>query len=398
MMMKVAVVHPFGFVDSIPTLCSVASGIVSRGGQVYLFWCGGETGAMDRSIWTASCNIGGRAGHGIVTRVSELLDRRKLLARQFSVQKFDLIICVDAYGLIIGAPLARSAGIPLIYFSLELLFWGELNKMSLFALKAAECIYIRRTSAVVIQDRVRADALRASTRYIPELLHELPNAWPDQVVVEKSNILRQKLLIPEEIKIVVHAGSCSRWTLVAELAESAQAWPDEFVLVIQNRFPLGNSAYEARLQRAIDSRRVYFLGEPCPSSDLVNLLSEATIGAALYKCYQDAMLGANLMLAGKSSGKFSTYLQAGLPVIVNRTGGLDGLVEHYQCGGVVETIEDFGKCLHWLADRLESAGAAARQCFKMEYSSARYLPQVIDSFESLLPDRASSACRIPRHL
>ncbi len=377
--MNVAILHPFRFVDSIPTLVSVAAGLVERGAQISLFWCGNASDACVNPIWKEVIDIGEHSGHGIFSRVNELSSRRKTFARHLREREFDLVICVDAYGLVIGTPLARSRKVPVVYFSLELLFWREIHKFSLFALKSTELIYIRQTSSVIIQDRPRANALRASTWYTPKRLHELPNAWPGEVVGGRSNVLRTRLGIPEGVNIVVHAGSCSRWTLVAELAESAQAWPEGYVLAIQSRFSLGDSAYEARLKRAIDGRRVFFLGEPCPSTELVKLLSGATIGVALYKCIPEDMLGANLLLAGKSSGKFSTYLQAGLPVIVNRSAGLDGLVEKYRCGAVVERIEDCGMCLKTLTGRLKAAGDAARDCFRQEYCSEKYLPPVLDS-------------------
>jgi hypothetical protein len=173
--------------------------------------------------------------------------------------------------------------------------------------------------------------------------------------------------------------------MVAELAEAATTWTKEWVFVIQSRIPIGSSAYEQRLLKLVDGDKVRILPAALSQSALLEILSGADVGLAFYAVRErHPTLGRNLELAGKSSGKFSSYLHAGLPVICNQRGGLATYVEKWGCGKVVSSVDDIKMAMTPITQELEKFSDAARRCFSAEFATDRYLPNICNDIGKMV--------------
>ncbi|MBP6505936.1 MAG: hypothetical protein KA257_00095 [Opitutaceae bacterium] len=381
MHMRIAVVHPYDYYDSIPTLVALGMAVSQAGWRPALFYYG-KLSVLESSPWATIHGMKRVSGRGIRARLTETRQWRQALKEQLSVEKFVIIICVDPMGLVIGAPVAKDFSIPLFYFSLEMLFWRELRAASIWALKAMETFQGRRAKWTIIQDEQRANALRRSWGMRELNFIQLPNAWPGPVRKTRSTKLRESLALPARMKIAVHAGTISEWTMVAELADAVRFWPDDWIMVVQSRFPIGEGAYEQRLRQCTSTERVRLLPVALSAPDLLELLSGADVGLVFYATREGHVtFGRNLVLAGKSSGKFSSYLQAGLPVICNQIGGVAHYVDKWRCGRVVKTTAEVGSALNEIGRDYSGYADAARRCFHGEFASEKYLPKIIQTIQ-----------------
>ena len=112
---------------------------------------------------------------------------------------------------------------------------------------------------------------------------------------------------------------------------------------------------------------------------LGEVLRGADLGIALYKpTFQDIYTGKNLEYIGLASGKFSTYLQNGLPVMVDGGGLMADLTLSEGLGVVVEEHSQIPATLSGLAT--EGMRGASRQAFLNHLDARNH----IDAFEQLL--------------
>jgi hypothetical protein len=96
-----------------------------------------------------------------------------------------------------------------------------------------------------------------------------------------------------------------------------------------------------------DTTKVYVSKESFPTSDeLGKLMDSVDIGIALYQQIPGSItLGNNLKYLGMSSGKIATYLQHGIPVIINEIGEMSEFVRNQNLGFVVRGPEEISGCL-----------------------------------------------------
>jgi glycosyltransferase involved in cell wall biosynthesis len=125
--------------------------------------------------------------------------------------------------------------------------------------------------------------------------------------------------------------------MVSYLIESAKTWPSDWALVLHNRYGLDKSTYQYYRQFR-DQPNLYFSLNPEPDpNQLFKLLHSADLGIALYKSHENSIwLGKNIRHVGLASGKISTYLQHGVPVLVNEIGELSDCVRHHELGVVID--------------------------------------------------------------
>ncbi|MCX7148600.1 MAG: hypothetical protein NTY05_04180, partial [Rhodocyclales bacterium] len=70
-------------------------------------------------------------------------------------------------------------------------------------------------------------------------------------------------------------------------------------------------------------------------------IASADLGVCLFKpTLETRYEGKNMLFIGLSSGKFSLYLQAGLPVMINEVGEMSELVRTHGLGRVVSSASD----------------------------------------------------------
>ena len=247
--------------------------------------------------------------------------------KQLDRENYKLIIGVDRDGIIEASYLSQLMGIPYGFISYEILFGDEIG--SIF--KKEEIGACKHIDFAVCQDEVRSSSLSEENHIPFEKIIQIPVAGRGLKKGEKTRFLHTLLNIPFDKKIALFMGSIAKWSMIPELVQSVDNWPDEWVLVLHNRYGLNT------LIRDIQSKKIYISSESYSKpDDLSIMLHSVDLGIALYNpTFEGIYTGKNLKHLGLSSGKISTYLQHGVPVLTNEIGLLSDYIRSYDAGIVV---------------------------------------------------------------
>jgi glycosyltransferase involved in cell wall biosynthesis len=146
---------------------------------------------------------------------------------------------------------------------------------------------------------------------------------------------------------------------------SVAGWPDPWVLLLHERYGRARAVLGDALARhePLLGRKI-FISESAADmvDDLGSVLAGVDAGLAFYEPdYKTPYTGKNLQQLGTASGKVSTYLRYGVPVILNDIGLFPEEARRHGFGHVADGPGDIGRQLDACADgRL---GANARRYF-----------------------------------
>jgi hypothetical protein len=246
----------------------------------------------------------------------------------------DLIIGVDAAGIVIASLLARLKGCSIALFSYELFFESEIGKFR----KRSEIEACRELEFAVVQDPPRGDQLARENQIECSKMIYMPVAAAKSREAS-GGWLRSKLKIPKSKKIAVCMGSLTEWSGFDRLLTDLDRWPEDWCLVAHHRYGFSDSI-ATKLQKKHPDTLFLSTESFETNEDLGRLLGDADIGIAFY-CpdYRSEYTGLNLYYIGLASGKISTFLEFGVPVLVNQIGDMADDVRAEQLGFVVESVE-----------------------------------------------------------
>ena len=252
-------------------------------------------------------------------------------------------IGVDRDGVIEASYLSRLLGIPYGLISYEIFFRDETSAR----FKNEEIGACAHIDFAVCQDDVRSSLLAEENQIHIEKVINIPVAGRGVRKGEKTQYLHNRLNIPSDKRIALYIGSIAKWTMIEELVQSVDNWPDEWVLVLHNRYGINSEVnkfigYER-------SKSIYISNESYPTpKDLSEMLHSADLGIALYKPTFDGIYtGNNLKFLGLSSGKIATYLQHGIPILTNENGLISDYIRESGAGYIIDDLKE-------ISERLES--------------------------------------------
>ncbi|NDJ10849.1 MAG: hypothetical protein EBY17_06605 [Acidobacteriia bacterium] len=277
-----------------------------------------------------------RFGFNLLTGVAALLCDPSIL-----FQRYALVIGVDRYGLVEASAIGRLLGIPTALISYEIFFADECSP----GFKEVERRAARSIRFAVCQDAVRTEFLSRENNIPVENILCVPVAGRTPKAGDRTYRLHDRLGIDRSKKIALVSGSIEHWSGIGPLASSVGDWPSDWVLVLHDRYA---AASAAEFQKRAGNARVYVSNWDIPDvRDIGQLLRSADLGIALYTPdFQSRYTGKNLQHIGLASGKISTYLQHGLPVLVNDVGEISDLVRRHNVGYVITNVRDIAPLLH----------------------------------------------------
>jgi O-antigen biosynthesis protein len=288
---------------------------------------------------------------------------------------FDLIIGVDA-GVIEASWIARHSGAAHALLSYEIFFADEISPRA----KALEIEACRDISFAICQDGLRSRKLCLEQQIAPAKILHIPVAGRRyQPATTKPRLLHRLFDLPDDTKIALHIGSFEGWTHAHYLLESTKYWPDDWVLVIHERY--GRSPETQQLVRNLAAAgRVKLSGETFDNFRLMKeFIQSADAGIALYRPMpDDKYLGQNMKYVGLSSGKISSYLQHGIPVITHDIGELSDWIRFYGAG-LVAPLDTPLRPMTFPAESTE----ACRTLFETHLDLERFGPSLIERLASL---------------
>ncbi len=295
------------------------------------------------------------------------------------VGRYKLVIGVDRYGIVEASSIGRLLGIPCGMISYELFFSEETGPQ----FKEVERKASRQIQFAICQDKLRASHLSSENDIPIDRIVCVPGAGRAAKPGEKTYLLHDRLGIDRGKKIALVSGSIDEWAMIKELTEAVRFWPEEWVLVLHDRY---SSETAEHFKAGCGSDRVFVSKIQIPDIRMIGLiLHAADLGIALYRPdYKSYYTGNNLKHIGLSSGKISSYLQHGLPVLTNELGEISELVRRNRLGFVVRDVNDIrhvltdydrerysGRCLDFFSKNLDLNLLAERILSTIDQSITR---------------------------
>ena len=259
------------------------------------------------------------------------------------VDNYSLIIGVDRDGIIAAAMVAQQLRVPCGLISYEIFFADEAGDN----FKQPEIAACANLQFAVCQGKERSQQLATENKIPLARIIDIPVAGRFVRRGERNDTLHTALGLPPGTKIALYVGSMvSKWAMTNELIANTECWDDNWALVLHGRYNDHNM--QRFIQRHEPVKRVYFTPQSgLPFEAMQTLVMGADLGIALYRpTFANKYEGNNLKYLGLSSGKISTYLQHGVPIVVNDIGEMSEHVDKYELGIHIHGLDELPARLH----------------------------------------------------
>ena len=357
---RVLIIHTDGNSFNNPTLKCVIDLLLENGCQVDLRYPRTHAPMPERegirflpfgiNLWRLKVAIFDRLSWRWLAELSVLLERI------FLYRRYDLIVGVDRQGLVEAGILHRSTGTPHVFFSFEIMFESETSARY----KALERESAKTVSLWVVQDESRARLLETENGLSPSCKFLLPLASAG-CGAQDANRLRDRLGIPADRKVAIALGSVSGWSMTDRILQGVADWPEPWVLIVHERYGRTRELLRTQLVQYahLVGRRIFISDVAADMvDDLGSILSGVSVGLAFYEPdFKTPYTGRNLANLGMASGKISTYLRYGVPVILNDIGLFPGEARRHGFGRVVADPGAIGSQLDQCGDALHVGNA-----------------------------------------
>ena len=363
----IVIVFPEGEIDSVPSLLAAIHEFSRLGYHVHVFareregYLRPPSAGRVRYCWHRSLKRGAHWVDIIARGLYWLVASVRIRCRT----RVACVIGVDQSGLIWARWLDVVLGAPLVYWSLEIQPREELSTAREHRMKTLEQHAARDVSALIVQDQEREQLLRDCSLVltgVPTVL--VPNSPEGRAAKRRSRYLRDFFGIADNARIILHSGSLAEWACALELAESTQAWPEDWVLVFHSCRSMGSDQYTALVRKATRPGRIYLSEEPLSSDRYPELVRSAHIGVAFYREIPGCPTSQrNARHIGWSSGKAASYLFEGVPIIYTGGGLFDATWQEYGCGEKVHDPRHTVDAISTLFENYEARCTEAVRCF-----------------------------------
>lgn len=297
-------------------------------------------------------------------------------------KKYTTFIAIEKLGLVL-ANLFNYNKVPLIYYSLELYYTPPLGiqRFAFNAIRGLEILAHRNAIATIIQDADRAKFLfdyNSISEGAQEILY-LPVSMIGDPFKERTEFLYENLGIPRDKKIFLQLGMIASARMSLELAESAQKWPDDWVLVMHGTFYNG---IEHQIKNLNKKGNIFLSKKKILFSDIPKLVSSAHVGLVFYKSINSDNYYNNYYI-GSSSGQLAHYLQCGIPIITLNIPSLKKVVDEFQCGIAVSNVDSIEEAAKLIFKNREFFRDRAFICYEAKYCFENHFKNINNFIKSL---------------
>lgn len=323
--MNLLIIHPEGNIKNNPNLYALTKVLVSEGYRIVIF-------SLHRpGIYQGELFEGARFEFYGLDRSKNLKTKLRLLK-----QNFNHIIGIDQ-GIIEAARMAKVLNVSYSFLSYEIFFDKELAKLK----NTTELKHKRQSKKAcrdiefaLVQDEVRKSILAEEYNISPEKILLMPVAGTGIRPLDKTTYFHEKLNIPADKKILLYMGWMDELQ-INRMTEISAYMADSWVIVVHSRYQ-----YTGKIPDNLNAEKIYFsMDTPIENiDDMGILLSGADAGFCSYKATFDSpFTGDNITYIGMSSGKTTTFLQYGIPVVVENLSLWDEIVDKEHIGLVLNS-------------------------------------------------------------
>lgn len=297
--------------------------------------------------------------------------------RYVRTERYSFFIGVEKMGLIWAGLLSELTGTRVVYYSLEL--YDEQHPFFIGmpgfpALRRLEKKYHRKSTATIIQDKLRGEYLFRSNGIIDNRLMLLPVSVPGAPAGHKTDFFRAKWGIPPNIPIVLYLGLIEDARHCLNLSYVARDNAGKFSVVYHG---YGNAKFLDKIRDA-GGEAVVLSTELVPEDLLPDIVASADIGLALYR--NDC---ANDLLTAFSSEKVALYCRAGVPFIAFDTVSYRELVKRFQCCVLIKDIRELPQAVEVILNDYSAYSTNAIKAFHKYYQYEKNVVQVIKELNSM---------------
>jgi len=384
---RIALIYHGGHYPIVPSLIAMVNTLTENNYEIDVFCCKDRslTIPIFNSLVTEyfldqPYNIG-----TIKWKANYMFNWLPKILLQCSKRKYNLLIGVDPWGLVLAGITGKLLNIPYGYFSLELYFHDELHSPYLKILKKLESYFNKKSLFTISQDADRGELLRKENKLGEKaVIVSLPNAADGEAVIERTQYLREKFGIPGGTPIILQAGLISYVNKQLEIAKAFRGSKLDCALIFHSpKKIVDNDDYARELLNEIDNKRIFLNIESLPDSEYgQKIIKSADIGLALY----DAQ-GLNVYTMGLSSGKIAKYLQCGIPVITSDFPTLKKWIEEFKCGETISEINQLGSAINKIILEYSEYSKRAIECFNKKYHFRKHFKNVLNYLNIACDDK-----------
>ena len=291
-------------------------------------------------------------------------------------------IGIEKLGLIV-ADLTNCNNIPQIYYSLELYYSSPpgIRGLAFNVTRELEKAAHNNSQSTIVQDEERGNILFGYNdidKDKQDILY-LPVSVLGDSFKERTNYFYETLGIPRDKKIFLQLGMIASLRMSAEIAESAQNWPDDWVLVMHGNFYEG---IEQQISNLNKKGNIYISKEKLPFEDIPKVVASAHIGLVFYRVLEDSNYFNNFYI-GYSSGQLAHHLQCGIPIIAFNIPSLKKVVDESQCGLIVNNTESIEESAKMILSNYKYFRENAFKCFEERYRFEKHFKDVSKYIDSI---------------
>ena len=302
-----------------------------------------------------------------------------LLKRSMEIigsNKYYCLIGIEKKGLIWAGILSELIKCPLIYYSLELYLEDNPVLDRVYHLLAAEREFHKKTIATIIQDKLRAQALLEANGIENTHVLYLPVSSRGKVNCQRSFLLHDRLNIDRNKKFILYFGGLDKTRSIAEIVRSAANLDEDSMLVLHG---FGPKRYIRHLMSIADPQKVRFSFDFVPEEQILELVSSAQIGIAIYKTSN-----LNDRLVAFSASKIAYYMQCGVPMITFDTESFRELANTHQCLELISTFDEIPQKVRLMFANYDQYREAAFAAYDDYYNFEKNFAKLVIDLKSTI--------------
>lgn len=326
--MKLLIIHPEGNIKNNPNLYYFCKELVLRGFKITIY------SRLCPEIYQGELFEGADFKYFTANRIENFNVKKSLIK-----ERFDYVLGIDE-GLVEAEVLASAMGVAYAFLSYEIFFDNELlqlNNATDMKNKKNTVNACREIQFAIVQDEVRRKYLSIEYQISENKILLMPVAGSGVKRLAKTNYFHNRLNIPAEKKVLFYMGWMDDIQL-KRLCSYLAFIPENWVLVIHSRYK-----YKGIVPENFNEQKIYFsLDTPIENMDDMGvLLSAVDAGFCSYEpSYKTPFTGDNVKYIGLSSGKASTFLQYGVPIVTENMNIWEELVPENNLGIVLHNQSD----------------------------------------------------------
>lgn len=294
-----------------------------------------------------------------------------LIFKLIVLSPLKIIIGVDPKGIVLARKVQKLFTIlklrkpRLDYLSFEIFFSSE-NAEKDKEIRA--CHHIRN---LIIQDSERDNLLRIENKipkniksfYIPVSPLINKDALRGSETIKPS--FREKYNIPNDKKLLISFGTFENWSGADWILEAiSKNSLEEYIFVIHSRYKFNpNNEIHKNLLSLVENKKQLIISDDYinTAEEVILFLKQFDAGFVFYQQVGSIYTGKNIYHIGASSGKFSNFMAAGIPVICNNLPTYIKLNNLYNFGFIIEHKEELTTLLRSNPDFINKK----KNCYKL---------------------------------